>query len=66
MSFGTERRGVKNLGGFKREILRYAQNDKKIVLRLLIGITSRPLGRNQNTKRTNSLVQWLINTIMYV
>ena len=25
----SERSGVKNLGGYKREILRWAQNDKK-------------------------------------
>jgi hypothetical protein len=31
LSFGTERRFVTNLGGFSREILRGAQNDKKIV-----------------------------------
>jgi hypothetical protein len=35
MSSETERCGVKNLGGFKREILRCAQNDKKSLLMAL-------------------------------
>jgi hypothetical protein len=52
-----ERSGVKNLGGFKREILRCPQNDKKsLLIANLYENSSARDGRPTNTSHFSSFV----------